>query len=110
LYTVSILSKAGTYVTHGTTYNSTAADHTQVLTMAELKTTAGYTDDENGADITLKYTVKNDYTAYTSDSSEVNLPEAVYQSRPAAYAGTITHTLLQKNSITLSWTALSTNA
>lgn len=46
----------------------------------------------------------------TSDSSEVNLDEAVYQSAPSAYAGTYTPSSVQKNSATISWTALTTAA
>lgn len=46
----------------------------------------------------------------TSDSSEVNLDEAVYQSAPSAYAGTYTASSVTKNSATISWTALTTAA
>jgi hypothetical protein len=74
--------------------------------MADLKTAAGYSASENGAQIEIKYTVTNVYA--TSDSSEVNLPEAVFQSVPTAYSGSYTVSTVRKTSATISWTAITT--
>lgn len=72
--------------------------------MAALKTVAGYSTSENGAQIEIKYTVTNVYD--TSDSSEVNLPEAVFQSVPTAYSGSYTVSTVRSTSATISWTSI----
>lgn len=108
-YTISALNKTGSvYIVYGTTYTSTASSFTADITMAALKTLAGYDDADNGDQIKIKYTAANTYDV--SDSSEVNLDEAVYQSVPAAYAGTSVASDVRKDTATISWPALTTAA
>jgi len=75
--------------------------------MSVLKTASGYATDDSGAYIKIRLSATTTYG--TSSASEANSDSAVYQSWPAAYAGTYT-TSVGLTSAIVSWTDLATAA